>query len=151
METIMFKKEQLGSYAKIVKPGKYELEVASNVTEKNLVDNRYIVNFKAIAADKLPQLKEAFSFFTEIPIDQTNGLFLTGNIWVNDGQAVQTPMKGEVVDVTIDHVEDREGQSVLRVTNIKLKPAVKAAKLDLASFFEETATAPPIGATLQHA
>jgi hypothetical protein len=157
MEKIMFKTVLLAAYSIISAPGKYELEVLSNVTEGNLVADadgqnpRYIANLKAVAADKLPQLKQVFADKQEVPIEETNGLFLTANIWQREGRAADLPMKGEKVEVTIDYVESREQEKVLRVTNIKRKPAVAAPKLDLASFFAPVTQTATAEKTLEHA
>lgn len=157
----MFKTILLAAYSVISAPGKYELEVLSNVTEGNLVADadgsnpRYIANLKAIAADKLPQLKQVFADKQEVPIEETNGLFLTANIWKREGRAADLPMKGEKVEVTVDYVESREQEKVLRVTNIKRKPAIAPAKLDLASFFspvtQSAEATQPAEKTLEHA
>ena len=143
-ESIKFKRTKLAEYSLISTPGKYELEASSNVTERNLVtdeadNSRYIASFKAIAKDKFTQLKETFKDIEEVDIEQTNGLFLTANIW-NNG-SVELPMKGEKVECNIDFVEARDGSSVLRITNIKLRPAKKADKLDLSSFFNDEGAA----------
>lgn len=157
METtkIQFKKSQLVGYVLIEKPGKYELESSSNVTDKNLVTDesgrsRYIAGFKAIASDKLDQIKAVFAGKDEVSIEQTNGLFLTANIWANEGQVADLPMKGEKVDVTVDYVEAREGGQVLRITNVKRKPAQVASKLDLSTFGIEIVEAISSTTELQH-
>lgn len=155
MTTIKFKRAALAMFSVITKPGKYELEAYSNVTEKNLVTDadgsrpRYIASFKAIAADKLTQVKETFKDAEEVDIDQTSGLFLTANIWVGSTQPA-LPMKGEKVECNIDFVTSRDGSPVLRITNIKLKPAEKAVSLDLESFFAE-AEVKQTSDTLTHA
>lgn len=144
VETIKFKRERLGDYALIETPGKYELVATSDVTERNLVTDedgknpRYIASFKAIAVDNFPQLKEVFKDAEEVLIEQTNGLFLTANIWKTPGRQAQLPMKGEKVECNIDFVKAREGEGqVLRITNIKLRPALVANKLDISSFFKD--------------
>lgn len=144
METIKFKKQQLANYSLIKAPGKFALQVASNVTDKNLYTDensrsRHIVNLKAIAIDKLSQVQALFQSSEEVEIDQTNGLFLTASIWAEEGKTQELPMKGETVDVTIDNVVSREGEEVLRVTNIRVRPSTAPAKLSLASLFEEMA------------
>lgn len=140
---IIFKREQLGNYSPINEPGTYELEVAGNVTEKNLFTDesgsRYIVNLKAIAKDKLQQVKETFKEHESLPIEQTAGLFMTGSIWKNG--AITLPMRGEKVKVTVAFVPSRDGEEVLRVTNILVQPAKTAARLNVASFFAVEATA----------
>lgn len=164
METIKFKTANLANYTVITKPGLYILESLSNVTESNLVADddgknpRYIANFKAIAADKLPQVKQVFDGKAEVDIEQTNGLFLSANVWKREGQTADLPMKGEKVECTVDLVSSREGdQVVLRITNIKRRPASVGEKIDLVSFFAPvaaTGTAPagaPAEKTLAHA
>lgn len=139
--SIQFKRSYLASFQQILKPGKYEVQVQTNVTEANLVSDedgskpRYIATLKAIAKDKLEQLRQTFAEAEEVDIEQTNGLFMTANIWVKEGVSPDLPMKGETVEVTVDEVPSREGEAVLRVTNIKRKPAEVAKKLDLANFF----------------
>ena len=95
METpsIKFKRAALAGYAFItpsMKGRKIELEVSSNVTEKNRVISEtgresYIVGLKAIAP-KVLAVKQLFASREEVDIEETNGLFLTGNIWINNGQ-----------------------------------------------------------------
>jgi len=156
METIKFKTALLGLYATITSPGRYELQVANNVSDSNLVSDeegkseRYIVNLRAIAQDKLEQVKAVFAGKEEVEIDQTNGLFMTANIWKQKDKPANLPMKGEIVDVTVDFVESREGEQVLRITNIQRKAAQKAARLDVLHFFaaEEVAASVETGATL---
>lgn len=143
METnsgINFKREQLGQYRTITSPGTYELQVANNVSEKNLFRDadgkgRYIINLKAIASDKLAQVKETFKEAEVLPIEATAGLFMTGSIWKNGEETPVLPMKGETVKVTVGFVASREGEEVLRVTNIVVQAAKQAAKLNLQEFF----------------
>jgi hypothetical protein len=146
METtsaITFKRTSLAGYREIKTPGTYELEVSNNVSEKNLFEDengrqRYIVGFKAIASDKLPQLREVFGNSPEVAIESTNGLFLTGSIWKNGESTPALPMKGEKAKVTIDWVNPREaaeGEVVLRITNIQVQAAKTADKLSLETLF----------------
>jgi len=143
VSAIMLKRTSLAAYREIKTPGTYELEVSSNVSEKNLFEDengrlRYIVGFKAIASDKLPQLREVFGNNAEVPIEQTNGLFLTGSIWKNGEETPALPMKGEKAKVTIDWVTPREaadGEVVLRITNIQVMAAKVANKLSLETLF----------------
>lgn len=143
METIKFKRENLAKYKTISTPGKYELEVASNVSEKNRITDedgknpRYIVNLRAVANDKLPQLRELFKDQEEVEIEETNGLFLTGNIWERDGQKTTLPMKGEKVDCAVDTVTSREGEEVLRVVNMRVNPSAAPEAISLDTFFAE--------------
>lgn len=143
VNSITFKRTSLASYREIKGPGTYELEVSNNVTEKNLFEDengrqRFIVGFKAVASDKLPQLREVFGANAEVPVEQTNGLFLTGSIWKNGEETPALPMKGEKAKVTIDWVTPREaaeGEVVLRITNIQVMAAKTANKLSLETLF----------------
>ncbi len=156
MDTIKFKKSNLANYQVITEPGLYLLESLSNVTESNLVSDegenpRYIANFKAIAADKVAQLKQVFAGKEEVSIEETNGLFLTANIWKREGKNASLPMKGEKVECIVDFVPSREGDAqVLRIKETKRQGAKIASTVDLASF-EETASAPVAAKTLAHA
>jgi hypothetical protein len=152
METvgIKMKKAALLAYALISAPGKYELEVANNVSEKNLYSEegktpRYIVGLKAISSDKIAQAQEVFKEVEEVEIEQTNGLFLTASIWKNDENQPSLPMKGEKVECAVGFVPDRDGVEVLRVLNMRVLAAKKADKFK----FDEI-TAPKEG-TLTHA
>lgn len=139
---IMFKRALLLAYAMVTTPGKYLLEVLSPVTEANLVTNEegknphYIVSLKAVAADKLAQLREAFGTSDEIEIEKTNGLFMTANIYTKPGVPTRLPLKGEKIEVIIDYVEDREKNRVLRAKQTQVREAQQAPTLDVASFFE---------------
>ena len=144
---IMFQKAWLLIFSFITAPGKYSLTVQNNVTEKNLYTDekgrqRYIVGLKAIANDQLPQLQQKFANGeSELPIEETNGLFLTGAIWKKDeNDQPALPMKGEEVEVTIGFVKNRDEVEVLRVTNIHVLPAKKAATLSLEALTPATAT-----------
>ncbi len=152
METtgIIFKRSQLANFSPIDEPGKYKLTVLNNVSEKNLFTDengrqRYIVSLKAIATDKLPAIQEVFGASEEVAIESTNGLFLTGSIWKNEGETPALPMKGEEVEVTVGEVASQDGEAVLRVTNMRVLAAKTAKKLDVAAFFAPVATG-----TLQH-
>jgi hypothetical protein len=149
----------LAGYDQIVEPGVYALKVASTVSEKNLVQSEngrksYIVSLKAIAEDKLGQVKEVFQGKQEVDIEDTNGCFMTGNIWVNDGaQSPALPMKGETVKASVDYVKAKDAEddeaTVLRITAIQVQAAKKAEKLNILDFFassEKSAT--PAGETL---
>lgn len=133
---IIFKTSSLGSFAQPTQPGKYEFEVLSNVTERNQYESEsgriaYIVNLKAIAPDKTAQLIETFRGKSEVAIEETQGLFLTASIWKNGDQTPALPMKGEIVTATVGFVPNRDGEEVLRVTNIMVKAATSAPKFSL--------------------
>lgn len=148
---IIFKRLQLGSFSPITAPGKYELTVLNNVSEKNLFTDeetqrsRYIVSLKAIAPDKIPAIREVFNGKEEVAIEDTNGLFLTGSIWKNGDEQPALPMKGETVEVTVGYVASQDAEEVLRVTNMRVLAAKKATKFDVAALF-----APATTGTLQH-
>lgn len=155
METIKFKREYLASYKQILTPGKFALQVSNDVTDKNLVTDedggkpRYIVGLKAIAPDKIAQLKEVFKDNSEVDIEQTNGLFMTLNIWKTGNE--QLPVKGEFIACVADFVAPREGdERVLRIISHKVNAAKEAPALDLNTLFAEEATPAKQGATLQH-
>lgn len=135
METIKFKTALLSTFAMISEPGKYKVQVLNNVSEKNLYTengrSRYIVNLKAIAADKKAEVFETFSGKGEVEIDETNGLFLTASIWKNGEETPALPMKSEIVTVNVGLVADRDGVEVLRVTNIQVAAAKTASKFSL--------------------
>lgn len=143
----VFKKSWLTNVKVIKAPmRKVALEVASRVTERNYVaptepgkSGKYIVTLRAIAADKFPQLKSLFAKREEVPIEETNGLFLSAAIWVND-ENVQPdlPMRGEIIHANIDYITDRKGDSVLRVVGeIQLQKSTVAETLDLDTFLSE--------------
>lgn len=154
MDTIKLKRAFLSACTLITQPGKYFLQVSNDVTEKNLVANadgtapRYIVGLKAITEDKLAQAREVFGENEEVNIEQTNGLFLTANIWQTGSETL--PVKGEVVEAVVDYVTPRDGEElVLRVTNIRVKKAINAPKVNLEKLFAAQAT-PAMGSTLAH-
>lgn len=141
----MFKKEWLKNLVVIDKPmSKVEIEVTSNVTERHRINatepgksDKYIVNLKAVPKDKYDELVALFKDRDEVPIEETNGLFLTGAIWVGENEKPYLPMKGEKLLCNIEFVEDRAGDQVLRVTNTQPQPAATAAKFDFEGAFEQ--------------
>lgn len=142
--TINFKRSSLAGFQQISEPGKYKVQVLNNVTDRNLVESAsgrqsYIVSLKAIFPDKLEQLKQVFAESEEVAIEQTNGLFATGNIWKNSDETPALPMKGEEIEATVAYVPSRDGEEVLRVTNMRVLGAKVAKKLSLEGLF---ATAP---------
>lgn len=157
METIKYKRAYLSACALIAVAGKYSLQVSNDVTDKNLVANedgsapRYIVGLKAIAEDKYAQVREVFKDSEEVEIDQTNGLFMTANIWKTGNEVL--PVKNEIVDCIVDYVPNKEsGEMVLRIVSIKVRKATVADKLDVIKFFTEveTPTVESSSTTLQH-
>lgn len=135
------KTSKLNGYATPSAPGTYELEVTNNVTENNQYTDasgtRYIVNLKAIAPDKLEQVRQAFKGKESISSEEAQGLFMTGSIWKAEGKTPVLPMRGEIVKATLALVPSRDGEEVLRITNILVQPAKQAARLDVAKFFAE--------------
>lgn len=138
METkLKFQTTKLATFDIIEKPGVYTLEVLTPVTEKNLVKNEngresYIVSFKAISQDKLGQVTKTFEGKEEVDIEETSGLFLTGNIWKNEGEeAPALPMKGQKVQANVIETLSRDGELVLRVSEIKVPSAIKAQKFNI--------------------
>lgn len=157
---IKIKTTSLAKYDLITKPGTYLLKVLSTVTEKNLVESEktgresFICSLAAIAEDKFPQVKEVFAGKEEVDIEDTQGLFMTANIWKNGEEQPALPMKNEVVKATIERVLARDSDElVLRVTGIQVMAPAKAEKLDITKFFAsasspaEAATA-PVGETI---
>ena len=136
---LKFRKTSLQGTALIKGPGVFRVRVLNNVSESNLLTDengsRYIVNLKAVAKDKQAQLIETFSGVEEVPIEQTNGLFLTASIWTKEGKQQRLPMKNEEVEVAINYVKSREGEQVLRATNIRVLSAASAEVLDMDSLF----------------
>lgn len=133
-----FKRSQLAQYKVIRKPGKGTLICATSTSERNRVVNEngresYIVSFKAIAADKLPALIDVFKDSEEVEIEKTNGLFMSGNIWVNQGSHKPLPMKGEEVEVMIDLVPSRDGGPVLRIRDMRVQEAEEFENLNIAA------------------
>jgi len=146
--SIQFKRSSLAGYVAITEPGKYKLQVSNNVTDKNLVESEngrqsYIVGLKAIFPDKLEQVKQVFAETEEVAIEQTNGLFATGNIWKNGDSEPALPMKAEEIEATVAYVPNRDGEEVLRITNMRVLGAKTAPKLSLEGLFAAT-TAPAI-------
>ena len=145
MKEVTFKKSWLKDYKVIKDPmSKVELTVTSQVDERHRVPTEnghsYIVNLKAIAKDKLDDVLALFKENDEVPIAETNGLFLTGNIWHNEGSpAPELPMKGEKILANIDYVENREGEEVLRVTTMAIRAAATASQFDFDALFNEAA------------
>lgn len=142
---VMFQREWLKDYKVIRKPmGKVEIQVANNVTEKNRVastgpggSDKYIINLKALTPESFEKLIALFpQGVTEVPIEETNGLFLNVTAWINNGEIPALPMRGEVINVAFDYVDDKEKtKKLLRATTYQLKPAEKAEALDFESFF----------------
>ena len=138
----LFRKEWLRNYVVIDGPmSKVALTVTS---QPNLYDPndgtspRYIVNTKAVLREDLAELKDKFGKGDHVRAADVNHLFLSGTIWVNDGQSPDVPMKGEKILCNIDHVYSPAlDEDVLRITNIAVAPAEEAEKLDIDAFFAD--------------
>lgn len=144
---IMFKVTSLLLFALIQKPGKYLLDVFSTVTDANFIpgeegkSDKHIVTVRAIAKDKAAQVKEVFAGKTEVEIEETNGLFMTGSIWNGP-----LPMKGEKIECVVDYVDNADKtERVLRITGLRVATAETAEKFSLESLNAVTAT-PKVGA-----
>lgn len=159
----LFRKEWLNNYAVIDGPMSKVLLTVTSIP--NLFDpndgssTRFIVNVKAILREDLPELKKRFGNADFIKADELNKLFLSGTIWVNEGQTPDVPMKGEEVLCNIGMVwSPMENKDVLRITNIGVSAPQKATKMDVSALwaddpegafadatekaFEDAATAP---------
>lgn len=138
-----FSKEQLEDYVLIKTPiEKVELRVTRPVTEASKISDpekhksRYIVSLNAIAIDKLQEILDLFKDRDTVPIEETNRLFMTANIWANGDLPPQLPLKNELVYASIDYVNSRNnGVSVLRVTDIVLKPATRLEPISFSELF----------------
>jgi len=139
----LFRREWLNNYVVIDGPtNKVLLTVTSS---PNLYDpqdgtsKRYIVNTKAVLRSSLPELKERFGDAAYVKADLLNDLFLSGTIWVNEGQNPELPMKGEKIMANIDYVwSPTENREVLRITNIAVAPPQEGSKLDTSLLFADS-------------
>lgn len=125
---------------------KVELTVASTVNEKNYIppsapdkSGKWIVTLKAIAIDNVARLKELFKHRDEVPIEEMNGLFMTGNIWEVEGMEKELPSRGEKVLCSVGLVQlKKEDRKALRITGEpKLQKAVKLDSINMDTFFTE--------------
>lgn len=140
-----FKKEWLAGYKNVTKPGVYEIEVASNVTDKNFYpaqtpdeSDRHIVSLRAFFPDQAPTIKDLFSKADAVSYEHTKGLFATATLWHNDGiPPARLPMRGEKLMCTVGFVPNKEEQQVLRITNISAGKVDVAATINLNTFFGE--------------
>ncbi len=138
----LFRKEWLNNYVIIDGPmSKVLLTVTST---PNLFDpqdgssKRYIVNTKAILRADLPELKKKFGKAQYIKADELNSLFLSGTIWVNEGQTPAIPMKGEEILCNIGMVHSPAlGRDVLRITNIGVAAPITATKMDVSALWAD--------------
>lgn len=139
---ILFRRDWLKDYVVINEAGTYEVVTTNAPTFYDPAEYgeegnpRFIVNVKAVLQDNLPKLVELLQGKELIPISETNGLFMNGNIWINeDGEEPELPGKRETIKINVNFVEDRAGNDVLRITDINVLPTKKAEKLDLAALF----------------
>jgi len=104
---------------------------------------RYIINFAAMTGQQATELQ---SFFTSNPnptsddlTDALNASQLTFSIWVNSetGEVGWKPSKGEIVKISLDYVQNREGDSVLRIKSCAPLP-VSTARTFTLNAAEET-------------
>lgn len=149
--SIKFKTNLLATFALIDAPGKYKLQVLNDVTEKNLYTDesgsRYIVNLRAISLEKKAEVLETFQGKSEVEIEETNGLFMTGSIWKNRNNNPALPMKGEFCNCLVGFVASRtEGDvdpvDVLRITHIQVEAAKTANAFSIESELAAAATVP---------
>lgn len=140
----LIKKEWLGQYAIIDGPGTYKDVVV--VSEPQLYDPaeygeegnpRFIVNLRCILASDLPKVRELFKGKDFVKADALKGIFMNGNVWVNEGSTPNVPHRKQHVEIIVDYVEDREGNQVLRVTDIFPAAAKSAKKINLDAMFAD--------------
>jgi hypothetical protein len=141
----LFRKVWLANYMIIDGPmSKVALTVTSTPNLHKPDDgtsDRFIVNLKAVLRSDLPIIKEKFGSADFIKADELNKVFMSGTIWVNEGQTPVVPMKGEVVHCNIGLVHSPAlNKEVLRITGIAVQPAVEAQKLDVDALFADTPT-----------
>ena len=139
---LLFKRAWLNDYVVIDEPGTYEVITTSM---PNLYDPaeygeegnpRYIVNVKAVSEANLPKLVEVLAGKELVKISETNGLFMNGNIWINeDGEAPALPGRRELIKVNVNYVTNRVGEQVLGITDITVLPTKKGKKLNLDALF----------------
>jgi len=138
----LFRKEWIAQYAVIDGPmNKVALTVTSTPQLYQPDDGsspRYIVNVKAILRKDLAKLKERFGGADYIRADELNDLFLSGTVWVNEGQTPEVPMKGEQVLCNIGHVYSPAlDAEVLRITGLTVTPPQEAEKVDMLALFAD--------------
>lgn len=148
---IMYQKEWLRDLKIINTPmSAVKLEVMQTVTEKNRQpattaggNDKYIVTLKAVAKDRLDRLKTVFAGKTEVPIEETRDIFLTGSIWVKPGEeAKRLPLRNEVVVCNVALVPNADKTDrVLRVTDIVMQATGEAQAINLDTFFDDLPTA----------
>jgi hypothetical protein len=101
-------------------------------------ETRIICNFQAIAPDQVEELVEAFN----------NGDFQTAlNLGLSQGfreNSRYIPENGEVVKLSIGHVENRAGKQVLRVVGCSPLPQATKKVNDLASILGARPSTPAV-------
>lgn len=149
---IMFLAAWLVNFVLINTTGKFNVTVFSETTEANFVpgedgkNGKYITTLKAIAPDQLEKLRKVFrnedgSPKSEVPIEDTNGLFMTLSTWEKSGyEKDRIPMKGEEIEVLVASVDNADATAkVLRVQNHRLLSPKQAEKFDVASLILDPA------------
>lgn len=139
---LLFKRDWLADYIVVDEPGTYE---AVTTSTPNLYDPaeygeegnpRYIVNVKAVTEENLPKVVETLDGQEFVRIDQTNGLFMNGNIWINeDGEEPMLPGKRELVKINVNYITNRAGEEVLGITDITVLPTKKGKKINMNALF----------------
>lgn len=141
----LFHTAWLADYIIVNEPGTYEAVVTS---EPQLYDPakfgeegnpRYIINVKAVLQSSLPKIKQILKGKEKVKADMVNEVFMNGTIWMNeDGTTSQpVPHKRQRVEVAVDFVENRDGEQVLRITDVFGAPVKKATKIDLDALFAD--------------
>ena len=139
---LLFRKDWLKDYIVIDEPGTYEVVTTSapNFYDPEMYGEegnpRYIVNVKAVTPANLSKLAEVLTGQEFVKISQTNGLFMNGNVWINeDGEAPVLPGKRELIKVNVNFVTNRAGEEVLGITDITVLPTKKGKKINMNALF----------------
>lgn len=139
---IMFKAAWLLTFVLIEATGKYRVKVFSDTTEANFVageegkNGKYITTLRAIAPDQVENARKVFtnpdgSQKEEVPIEETNGLFMTLSTWEKSGyEKDKIPMKNEEIEILVELVDNADKTAkVLRAQNHRLLGAKNAPKV----------------------
>ena len=139
----LFQKDWLKQYSIIDGPGTYAVQVTSepqlyNPAEYGEEGNpRYIVNVKAILESDLKEMASILKGKEYVRADAISSLLMNGNIWVNEGASPVIPHRGQMVEITVGHVENREGEEVLRITGVFPQAPKTAKKVNLDALFAD--------------
>ena len=139
--------------------GKYELEVVGNAAKPwvnpNLAKSNkdykhsYIVNYKCVELRKAKSLIAAFGGEDKMPLSEFN-FGLTKEVIVHHGaNEPELPISGETVIVDLVFAKDKEGkfqldqngEKILNVRSMRIKPAIAAQSFGSFADFETTAPA----------